>query len=1622
MTIIQCVAEAGWQGLIDALRTANPGDEVRLQPGFYRADMAIELPAGVHLSGTHEAVLTGQGPIISIRGTGSRVSELSFVASETAYGALIDVANTRDIIIERCKFEGRKLSWAAVIVTQSHDVSTLNSNCSNCKSGILYFSSSGLIRKNECCGNTGPGIAISQHSTPTEFDGRSDVCVVGNSCHDNQGYGIGFWSSRGLAIDNDCRRNGGSGMCIQRDGKYPDQRSDVDVIANCCSDNVMAGIWIGSSCGLVQGNECSRNRQSGITVRRDEVSRSEASDVCVISNSCFGNTYSGIYFASSKGKVQDNRCWGNFSGIMTQPDELVTDDRWCAEVIGNRCSENKYGIVCMAQVSDCAVRDNDCFDNKYCGIAIVPSITRITQLNGVDDFDDWMERVAQSPREAIESMGLDTVDGASGAVEVIGNRCYFNQLGLYTFHPNSMVRENECWGNTNSGLHIGVSTFHGVKSSRVKVVSNRCHDNKDNGISSDSSQVGVQDNECWGNSVGIRIEGSSVSRYAVVPLMVEVVDNYCHNNKKAGVAYISSQGRVQGNVCWENGTGISIERGTKRMDASADVAVVRNCCYENITAGINFLASQGQAQDNECWGNRINDIRRDTLSDVEVISHRMQPSLPLAQMYARRLANPLGNWLTAVGSDSPIAEVEALADFLTSGGCPDCFKRFWSHSPTRESTEKSLPDTLSAYLTKPKDHRVRALGKPHVYRAQTGKDGRPDINGIQANDSIWNRRRPASGGFASLSALLSKFGSEYRRFVTNTNTKSSNVWPPVWTVAAVSADEASFDAWLADKPARIEDIASGMGEGRASPTVEMRRFDFTGFGQDRPAGGPRFLERALLGECTGFWPSFREVLKMLPLIQVQAWLFFLLWGGALALANLVALAVHFNYAFKQELSLGLAMAPRLAVFVADRLLQPWDAPLATTANVATGALVSLALVIVFFLNRNLPGELRIPIERLLGVIDALNTVPVIKSIRSRIEHVGCSESSWRHWLRGHVYGYRRCSLWKRRPNLVLVALCNVDVPSADDIRQLRTLLDVCPSDQGILLITQMPGLSMLPSGYLDVWFREAKEEDALPNFEAYIVHDAASAQIVPPENETGIQSFSHAIEQLVPILGWHEGTLPMAEVKRALEGATDRTELRTALQGLAHTLTDRRWTVSDLLPTLIIGSTPMTHMLIGRENKEEFLYETALRATLDPYYKVFPDNDPAGLRMDDARVKVAQRRAQESDGLIVADRMGAEFLWIGRVGYRVKLAAALRELFATSPRPGDSEGAEHYLARLMACGELYNLNRLVVLLTDAANEESQRLLPLHMEAALFLLRERLALAPKLAVIDVVATTWEMLLQAIRRESTCAAWYATRLCAALLTAADHGVVMDAEESALTAVIDNPFSTGAEDAPLTVWGKFLADVASMLRRLVAMERSTALLVLESKLQQEWFLLPERYKLALRNQVDKLPGQFLGQMGRAQGPEPLLKLAVTMRQRPALVVAGLGILATADARRWARGFVGPLQPERSPLNDVLCRLADAVLTLRKAAGDSGDAIDNLFMLHGGSISTNGAASAVLLDDDSVDGLCKTFEAGANDRRAIAQAAQGAMCEIEGVALGVHGKLHGVLSMVSEVGEIYL
>ncbi len=1047
---------------------------------------------------------------------------------------------------------------------------------------------------------------------------------------------------------------------------------------------------------------------------------------------------------------------------------------------------------------------------------------------------------------------------------------------------------------------------------------------------------------------------------------MDVIGNRCHHNKQSGIALIANIGHSEGNIVWANGA-----TGTPEPIASAD-------------------------------------------------THSPQ---------ALHIAH-----LAATGQPAAVAQTAALADFLLSGGCQGCFDQFWHHkpgSPTQPVLIAQPPaSSASTSQTPPRSLRVYQVTRTIASVA---------IRGIAAQDSHWWRSpRPPAPGLAALTALLPLFGQKLQQARSRKVTKDGDIaLAPHWLAGVVSADDPALDHWLEDIAARRDDMASALPAGSSAADVRVRIFDLAGAQEQTSSNAAAidFIEQHLLADRTRWWQRGAAFLESLLFMPATYFLAALLVMAVMTLPVVAGLVYLIDPALVSAPDLSCVHLRQLGQKILTNLQDAaWLK--AHRATLVLGITACL-LVLLLLLIRTLPASLRIGLLPLLTWLGKIlsKTVPRLEKIlasaiepSSRWHRLVHSERCRRHWLRRQIYAPRRFeSLRKRSAPAMIIVLRHVDIPSPALQQQMRLLFELCPPHQALLLVTQVPGLSMLASGYLDVWFGPAAPKaDA-----ALVIHDVDSAQIPlatdSPAEWADRQKAAPA--RLAALLGW--------------PAAADAEQYANAL--IHGTFDVKQW-----LPALIIGSTPQMHMLTRRDNAEHRQYSQALNKALETFFQILGGTQTTLSGPD---VEAMDRMAHEGRALLAValkPRHGqpGQRQWIGRGGYRVELARLLRD-WCGDTGPEAPSGADILLAALQTCGELYHVRAMQHLLTLATKTtpltevDLQRLqrLPLHMEAALFLLDERQRLMQALqhrwpTMAEATAPAWHRLQQAhIHLKSawceltasvhttsapSLSASQNTRLCLLLLRIQaihrNHGsdpIADDGpEEKQLCALLDDPLkplsgTAGPTGTKPALWPRFLHDLQTELVTIARQEPTAARRLLRAKLAQDWHGLSPTGRTAIEQLGTRFTHFWLQQMTRCTSAQQLFDLVRSLHRQPALVIAGLGLLVSDQFRQTGHDSIADAR---------WARLTAALLDLRRACASTVEPfpIPNMSISLGCPASE--AATALLLHPDMHQSLTKVLAQG---QATPAIDTSSLECEIEGLALGDHGKLKTAMDAANAMDE---
>jgi hypothetical protein len=783
-------------------------------------------------------------------------------------------------------------------------------------------------------------------------------------------------------------------------------------------------------------------------------------------------------------------------------------------------------VTCVfdgAGMADCAIAVVQSRAVKVTNCAVWRCSTDADHLHG--DIQIWSSHavltgnVIQGGFCGISVASDEDTLHSPASVQIVGNRLHdCTHFGISILSCTGHVERNECWNIGHEGINVGNDPRVSRLPLEVVIFGNRCHDNGGAGISVLSTTAVVEANECWGSrsNSGIVIEPDVMTGGARGCGMLS--GNRCHDNSQAGICYSSSSGRADSNECWANRIGgIVVQDHDLKKNGSplgpSEVVLVGNRCHDNRVTGIAFLKSTGEAEANECWGNSVNTIHVDGDLKPNLGTHFTAPRCSLEELQRAHIGTKLlKDWL----ADKPTvgAREVALADFLASGACKHCFARFWTVEPAKPSAAAEVI-TIDARGARPTQ--IVAARQVGCYRVAVLTDRSTQIEAIPIDAmEPWSLRRPPSSGLPALTALLPRFGKLRQWALDRKRGKDgAHIDPPRWIVGLVSADDAGLDRWLADTPARREDFECDLQPSDKTHDIRCTVFDLGGLDSDVAVGESSFVQHHALSSKS-FWQRVASALDALAFIPASQFVITLVAIGLIALAALQLLAVQFEQPlWSWPFSLENFVHSTLETW--SLAVDAWDEEWKFLGGIATGCLLLCLLLI----NRLLPGPLGFSVDGLLELLDTLEVTGAkwlskklqslyrSESWGSRIlRSIGRSEACQRQWIRRHVYGYQLFrAIRRRQPPLTMVVVRNVDVPSQEQINELRKVLDVCPSNHAVLLVTQMRGLSMLVSAFLDVWF-PTEGEDLELNAEAFVIHDPASVRISALQRKTPDSQFS----------------------------------------------------------------------------------------------------------------------------------------------------------------------------------------------------------------------------------------------------------------------------------------------------------------------------------------------------------------------------------------------------------------------------------------------------------------------------------------------------------------------------------
>jgi len=391
-----------------ALRAAQAGDVILIQPGTYRESLTIEVP--VHLRGCRGAC--GDAAVVV---TSSRTHTIQ---------ATTPFAQLTNLTLRQTGTSGRSC------VLASH----------------------GSLEMAECDVSSSSGLCVEV------TDGASPLI---RRCRIHDGAAAGVWfraASAGLLEASDVHSNGWSGVQIS-DGSNP------TLLRNFIHENKSAGlISFNHGRGVARQNDITCNGKGGVQVRSHACPE-------LVSNRIFGERSFGVWvYERGGGRFEDNDVVGNaWSGFQVEEQShpvvlgnRVRDNRSAGIVVYNRgfgtfewndiCRNGRCGVQ-IKSGSAPNFRHNRIHHEKQAGVLTAEDGTGLLEANDIFE-NHWSGVQTEGPSNPLLRCNRIHHNGGAGFI------AYQSGCGL--------LEENNIYGNKKYGVQSKTGGNPTVRQNRIK--------------------------------------------------------------------------------------------------------------------------------------------------------------------------------------------------------------------------------------------------------------------------------------------------------------------------------------------------------------------------------------------------------------------------------------------------------------------------------------------------------------------------------------------------------------------------------------------------------------------------------------------------------------------------------------------------------------------------------------------------------------------------------------------------------------------------------------------------------------------------------------------------------------------------------------------------------------------------------------------------------------------------------------------------------------------------------------------------------------------------------------------------------------------------------------------------
>ena len=1173
MAIRKVKPGAGWSGIEAALAGAASGDRVVLATEVYEGTRALRLGAGVTLEGEGATLrFAGDGPVIEARNVSDVVlTDLTLEAMNPGRRSTLpedppdEEAVSEWGLVWFDDVEGGRVERVTVRVSaddgQRNGIAlrlgngtvVRESTVKGAMRGLVLCSATGAnVDRCTVANNTHNGLQLFRSSS--RLDCPASAIITATRSHDNGGVGIALFSSLADQIEDcDVWGNGGNGVGLDRDPKTPHEPSRANLRGIRSHGNGYAGISLHSSeAELIEDCDVWGNAQSGITLERQAKSLDAPSRARLSAIRSHDNGWSGIRLYSSEAdQIDDCECWGNSKhGIILERDARSPDVPSCAALINARC-----------------------YDNGICGIGLGSSF--VERIEGCECWGNGASGIELNRNDY-------SLDAESRAAS-INARCHDNgKSGIVLYSSSVELIENcDVWGNQKNGIALFRNEKNPDAPSRASIQATRSHDNGANGIALFSSLADrIADCDVWGNgSVGISLGRDKDSPDE--PSYATIHTTRSHDNGEMGIAIYSSEAaRIEDCDVWGNGMhGIHLTRDEKSPEAASRANIQTTRSHNNRQTGIILFSSKAQRiEDCDVWANGLNgiELKRDEKSPDApsraqlhaTCSHNNKNRGLWLEIDYAEINLDGGDGLACWGNGADPGWVRRAPDGFVFAGPVDGIilpsddeKASWeaawldraSHGElTRKLEEDGVPqpERLARFLDSsgcldclaewwPGDL-ADAADPPTIERTRHYR-GRiePDGDGIAfsaeadvgALDRLWDcihdaaRARMGVEGGYELPYHLQKGGSD-RIGIIATGEGIETLKHDVATIATLLSG-GTGDADTLSAPARRAATMMQEHSVRLAPPLLLDHAPRSASALTGETPPDTALGEAELLEGRDPKAERAKLLLATPALWGRA----LLWGVVVFVA-----AVGFGHW--------------------KGFTGGWDEPLGAAFHAVRSAVNDLEISDIGFL-------IGLPLALFTGLLLTLNAyLPSSLKMKARLfgrmipaapEGTNVPGSAWRRWAASRLYA----------GDIALLIVRDAREWSDADCQALTQLIEAKPAGTHLVVALQAESRALVSRALLMPLSKEESGQrslNGLDGFELVVEADAPSLSPMPAE----------------------ENRLPLARLL-GLEVTGYDADIRGAFASIA----DPDWGVADILPMLVIGSTPEARFELSRLADED---------------------------------------------------------------------------------------------------------------------------------------------------------------------------------------------------------------------------------------------------------------------------------------------------------------------------------------------------------------------------------------------------------------------------------------------------